>query len=186
MKKTAAFLSKSAYVIAFVLLALLVYASARYTFSYDLSNIRLDPSVYEVRDSVIKNILYFIVIFVLMTLSKDLLFIKSPDEKARDKRSFLFAAAVSLGVVIYLVYWVSQTKMAPYADQKRVINYALAFNAGDYSGMEDIYLRSLPHQFGQIFFVSLVLKVFNDYVVFQYINELYVGLCVLLASMIVK
>jgi len=186
MKKTAAFLSKSAYAIAFVFLALLVYASARYTFSYDLSNLRIDPSVYEVKDSLIKNILYFVVIIVILYLTKQLLFIKASDEKVREKRSFLFAVTVSLAVFIYLVYWVSQTKMAPYADQKRVINYAMAFNDGDYSGMEDIYLRSLPHQFGQIFFDEPVLKVFKNYIVFQYLNAVFVGLCIFLSSRIVK
>lgn len=181
MKKTASILSKTAYVITAVVLLVLTVCAARYTFSFDLGNFSAGD-IYETPDSIVKNLLFAVIMVIALWLGKKILFIGAADDGARRKRSFIFSVAVTLAIFVFLVIWVSQTLTPPYADQKRCINYARAFLSGDYSGMADLYLITVPHQYDLIFAEEPFFLFFKDYSGFQYMNAFFISMAVFLSS----
>lgn len=155
----------------------LAIESARYTFLTSITNFD-DSSIHEVKDSVLLNLLIFVVGVLVFFLLSKLLFGKTIDKAQKAKRFSIVSIVISALVFIILTIWVLKTLIPPYWDQMQVYLDAQNFNNGDYSDMEYSYLIMYPQQYGLIFFESILLKICNHYGFLQCLNALFIGLSV--------
>lgn len=183
MKKTALILSKIAYIIGILILFGITVGSIIHTYTTDLIN--LDNSqVTRTADSPILTLCLILVLGALLFFFTGLFFKNVPEEK-KPRRAILFSAVISGLLFIILTVWVLITLIEPYWDQAQVYLDALAFNEGDFSDMNNAYLKMYPQQYGLIFFEGILLRIFPHFGTLQVFNALFVALTVFLVGRIV-
>ncbi len=162
---------KGAKIIGIFILAWLTYWQAIRTFrmptdDYDKEYILEHP------DSPVRNLIFaFLFILVLFLLQKMIL--RGDSEQQRKK--LLILAIVDIIIVgILLTIWVSTCRIEPYWDQLQVLLTSQKFRIGDYSDMDILYFQMYTQQYGLIFFEELLLGIWNDYRIFQYINVIFI------------
>lgn len=158
---------KSVKVIAFVLLAVITWWTAAYTCCYPLDYSEEILTIYE--DSVIKNILVFLAVFLLYGALSLILF-RNKDEEQKRKFVRCFAIVETLLIGIVLTVWVTATQFGQSRDAKQVYSITRNFLKGDYSFMETNYIQGFQQQLNLVFLEELVLRIGGDYRVFQYLN----------------
>ena len=162
---------KGVKVIAFILMAVITWWTAAYTCCYPLDYSEEILTVYE--DSVIKNVLVFLAIFVLYGVLSWILF-RNKNEEQRRKIVRYFAIAETLLVGIALTVWVTATQFGQSRDAQQVYKTTLSFMEGDYSHMEYNYIQGFQQQLNLVFLEELVLRIGGDYRVFQYLNVIFI------------
>ena len=106
----------------------------------------------------------------------------------KKKKDFV---AVLTGVICMAVsiYWINATHACPMADQKYIINYAIAYAHGDTSSLlRGEYIANYPQQLGLITFLRVLFLLFGEgnYKAFQYMNAGMVFLIVYAGSRVVR
>lgn len=179
MKKTASFLSKTAYFIAALILGWLAYNTTHYTFTHDFDDLSA-AFLYECPDSRIKNLLVVFLALAALFLLAKLFFIKANSSEDKNKRVFIFSLVLSAIFSILACIWVSKTYIEPFWDQAYIVEAAQDFISGNFTKMSEIYLKMYPQQLGLIFFESLFLRIWNFYGIFQYMNAFFVAVLIVL------
>ena len=85
--------------------------------------------------------------------------------KAVEKWKNIDALAIvfSLLASVISIYWVNVSKVFPVEDQAQIVNQAIAFNHGDYSGLsKGAYVGLCQHQLGIITLTRLIFKIFGE------------------------
>ena len=99
----------------------------------------------------------------------------------------LTVACVFAGV--FSIWWIGAAPTHPVADQFTICEYAMAFNHGNYEGIQEIsYLTVYPQQLGIVTFLRILFHFFGDmnYRAFQYFSALLIPILVLSGGMIVR
>ncbi len=152
-----------------VIAAVFAIWAARYTYYYpeDYSSELLLP----MHDSIWKNVLAAgAAILLLYGLQAVVL---RGTEEQKKKRIWFMAIADIVIVGILLTIWVANSHIAPYWDQLQVFNDAIRFRQGDYGDMSE-YLFMYPQQYGLIFLYEIVLPIWENYGLIQYLNILFI------------
>ncbi len=175
MKKTAEILSKIAYFIAAAFLGYLAYNTTHYTFTHDFDDYSA-AYLYEAPDSRFMNLFMLVVIIAVVLLISKLVFLGCKTDVSKNKRVLIFSGAASVVMFFLLCMWVHHTHIAPFWDQAVTVQAASDFIKGDYSYMfNDFYLTMYPQQLGIIFFESIILRIWDNYQVFQYLNAFFIA-----------
>ena len=181
MKKTASALSKIAYAIAAVILAILSYNTAHYTFVHDFEDYSA-AYLYEGPDSRLLNLLVLIFVIAFSYLLVRLIFSFSNTKKQQSLMVLYISAGLSLTTLVLGCIWVSKTYIPPFWDQAYCIEAADNFINSDYTKMSELYLKMYPQQLGLIFCESLFLRIWDFYGIFQYMNAIFVALIIFLSG----
>lgn len=160
-----------------ILCGALAWGASTATFRYPISY--LEEYIQEYVDSPLKNIAVAVVVFFLFYLFQKLFFYKA-DEKQQKKRVFLLAVISVILTAILLSIWVTVSNLEPYWDQLEVFLTAKSFRAGDYSNMKYAYLSLYTQQYGLIFLEELLMGIWPNYLLFQYINILFICMIIFL------
>ena len=132
--------------------------------------------VYGVEDNLLLNLLYCGVVLLIaggILKCYDL-------SRNRVKLQFLAAFTVVIAIGTSIL-WLFMSKTAPVVDQLRVVEYASAFNRGDFSALErGEYVGKNPQQLGMITVLRLCFVLFGDknYLPFQLMSAVCVGVLI--------
>ena len=184
MRKVINFLTKAVYVIAGIILLYLSYNSMHYTFMPMFRSGSSD--VCEGPDSRLRSLIFVLLAFLCVFLISKLLFIGTRTKKQRANRVKGFLVLDIVLTAAFLFMYVKNTHIAPYWDQAQVLNDAKAFLAGDFSDMANTYLHKFPQQLGLIFWEIPFLFIWNDFMVFQYLNAIFILLTIYVSYLLVR
>ncbi len=161
-------------ILAIIILAWLTFWQAIRTFRLPFDYIK--EYVREYEDSPLKNLLFLGGCLLLFFFIQKLLLKGEP--KKQKKRIFILALIDIVVVGIVLTAWVSISDISPYWDQLEVFNSAMEFREGNYESMDYNYLQMYTQHFGLIFFEELLLRIWSDYHILQYVNVLFIMMIV--------
>ncbi|MCD7836351.1 MAG: glycosyltransferase family 39 protein [Lachnospiraceae bacterium] len=163
-----------------VIIAAFVIETAGYTYRLDYDY--LSDIVYRFGISPMKQILYAIAIALALYILQR--FILNGNEEKQKKIVRYIAVADTLLLGVLLSVYVTLSHIPPHWDQLQVFYYAQEFMDGNYSGMNMAYLRIYIQQYGLIFLEELLLHVWNDYRLFQYVNVIFIMITVYMIYLI--
>jgi hypothetical protein len=144
--------------------------------AYRLNNDYDNDVVFRFNVSPLKQLLYAVPILLLLCIFIQLVH-KVPDIRRHRAVKYL-AIADSILVGVMLCIYVYYTHIPMHWDQLQVFLYAQDFMQGNYDGMQYVYLRIYPHQYGLIFLEGILLSIRNDYIFLQYVNAVLVMIIV--------
>lgn len=185
MNKFAAFLSKTAYFVSVIFIGFLFFSTIHFTFVHDFITLSED-FLYELPDSRLKNLALLVLLIFLIFIISKIVFIKAETNEKKSRRVLIISLLVSGISFIVLCYWVSISKIAPYWDQANVFNSASDIVKGNYESLKDLYYQMYPQQLGLVFFESAILRIHNDYVIFQYLNAFFIASIIFLSGRLTK
>ncbi len=144
----------------------------------------MNEYIYFSSDSLLRNILrvgiILLVFFVLGILY---------DRYRKEISIHRIRGIVCLISLIVSIYWIGASNTAPWADQQNICDYAVAFNQGDFTGLQKGgYVASCPQQLGLITLMRIFFWFFGNgnFRPFQYFSALMVPVIILAGSMIVR
>lgn len=93
-----------------------------------------------------------------------------------QKRRFVnwYAAAIMALTGILLIIWVAQTRFSQSRDAQQIYYILQKFRSGDYSDMSSCYLQGFQQQLGLMFLEELMLAIWPDIRIFQYLNVFFI------------
>ncbi|MCI9073687.1 MAG: hypothetical protein HFH80_12980 [Lachnospiraceae bacterium] len=148
---------------------LLGYWAVRYTHGYPV-NLSEDSILIE-PDSPGRNLLIFAGVMAAAWLLQRI--VLRGEESLCKRRVRRIAIAVTLGMGLLLILWVSLCHITPVWDQMQVYLDAMDFKAGNFRDMTG-YIYMCPHQYGLTFLYEIFLAFGGGYRLLQYINVLMV------------
>lgn len=83
----------------------------------------------------------------------------------------------------FLIHWVKICHSMPVFDQLQVILAAREFRNGNFSQMKT-YMYMYPHQYGLTFFYEILLQIWDNYRLFQYLNVFFILIIIAFSCMI--
>lgn len=104
------------------------------------------------------------------------LLLRGPAERQEKIVRYIMAGTLLLYGIL-LTVWVSVSHSFPMADQQQLIIVARDFMKRDYQQM-DTYMDLYPQQYGMVFFLELLLRIWDDERFLQYLNVLWILLIV--------
>ncbi len=119
-------------------------------------------------DSPLVNILIVLACILFVTLFSFLL-------KKIKIKDFVFpiaAGVISLAVLGFLILFVYKTRCVPVCDQMQLVLDAIFFKNGNYEDMKG-YLNTFQQQYGLVFLEEIIMRIKEDYRVFQYMNAFF-------------
>ena len=164
--------------IIFIIQYIFLFATS-FLFSWVNTSIN-DEMVYFTKDSVIANIIGSLIVGVICYL-----FCKFAKGIDVDK----LVICVSIIMALFSIIWVATSKIQPKADQYYICEAASLINNGDYSLFEKgEYLAVYPQQLGLVTLLRVIYYIFgnNNYLPFQVLSALSVGIIVYFGNKIVK
>lgn len=157
---------KTVKAIAFFLIGIITVWAAMYTYCYPKSYIEyLEWN----EDDPFRNIMTALVVFIITgVLSRLLFYGKSMLEKQRIVRWCAIVEMTFTGIL--LTVWVAKTNFPPNRDGKMVYETAIKIIHGNFSDVSTLYMRGYQHLYGLVFPEELLLRIWEDYHIFQYLN----------------
>ncbi len=111
------------------------------------------------------NIL-IILLVILLTTAIAFFFRKI---KIKDRILHVAAGVISLFSLGGLLFFVYKAKCVPVCDQMQLVLDAIFFKNGNYEDMRG-YLNTFQQQYGLVFLEEMIMRIKEDYHIFQYIN----------------
>lgn len=107
------------------------------------------------KDNIIQNLVGLLIFgLVLFIISKLMSWVKNTDYIA------IIAAIIASAMSIF---WVMTSKVIPVEDQAQIVNQAIAFNHGDFSGLaKGAYVGLCQHQLGMITLTRVIFKLVGE------------------------
>ena len=116
------------------------------------------------------NIL-IILLVILLTTAIAFFFRKI---KIKDRILHVAAGIISLFSLGGLLFFVYKAKCVPVCDQMQLVLDAIFFKNGNYEDMRG-YLNTFQQQYGLVFLEEMIMRIKEDYHIFQYINAVLVA-----------
>lgn len=171
---------KAVKLLIFVIITAFVLETARYTYRLDYDY--FSDIVYRFGISPVKQIIYAIVTILALFIAQKIILHGTVEKQKRIVRYLAFADIMIVGIL--LSAYVALSHIPPHWDQLQVFYYAQEFLSGNYGGMKLAYLRIYIQQYGLIFLEELLLHIWNDYRIFQYVNVIFVMITVYMIYLI--
>ncbi len=121
-------------------------------------------------DSPVINIL-IILLVILITTALAFLFQKI---KIKDWVLHVITGVISTISLGFLLFFVYKAKCVPVCDQMQLVLDAIFFKNGNYEDMRG-YLNTFQQQYGLVFLEEMIMRIKEDYHIFQYINAVFVA-----------
>ncbi len=111
---------------------------------------------------------------MLLTGVLSALLFRGKEERWKEKFVKRFAVFEIILIGVLLVTWVAATRFSQSRDAQQVYYILRKFRAGDYSDMNSCYLQGFQQQLGLMFLEDLLLSLWPDIRIFQYLNVLFI------------
>lgn len=94
--------------------------------------------------------------------------------KKQEMIVHLISAVFTFLMLAFLILFVYKCKCEPVCDQMQLVLDAIFFKNGNYEDMLG-YMRTYQHQYGLVFLEEMVMRIKEDWRIFQYLNAFFVS-----------